>query len=244
MQARVPPSVQHLSLASHVRGCHSDGQVILLDLRHNKYLGVGGKHLPALAHAIEGWPGCPSAEHVPVTPADLDALTRPLLSKGLLTDQPFKRLSGGFVEEAISSLDAQDAMHSASIGPRRLYRFLRSAAAAAMSLRYRSLGSIADAVASRRARLEKDSQPPSADALRNAVAAYEKLRPLVFTARDKCLYDSLALVNFLAYEGIFARWVIGVQTRPFGAHSWAQSGGIVLNDQHDHVRRFCPILVV
>lgn len=76
------------------------------------------------------------------------------------------------------------------------------------------------------------------------MAAYEKLRPLAYTARERCLYDSLALLNFLAGEGLFPTWVIGVRTRPFGAHSWLQSGPVVLNDLHDHVRRFRPILVV
>jgi hypothetical protein len=35
-----------------------------------------------------------------------------------------------------------------------------------------------------------------------------------------------------------------VTTRPFGAHSWVQDGTMVLNDQHEHVRGFRPILVV
>jgi len=105
--------------------------------------------------------------------------------------------------------------------------------------------SIAQAVASRRAHLEpRIARPASVDTMRAAVAAYEKLRPLVFTARDRCLHDSLALVGFLAAEGMFPRWVIGVQTQPFGAHSWVQCGGTVLNDHPDRVRRFRPILVL
>ena len=44
-------------------------------------------------------------------------------------------------------------------------------------------------------------------AMSAAIEAYAKLRPLVFTARDKCLYDSLALVAFLGTEGLSASWV-------------------------------------
>ena len=84
----------------------------------------------------------------------------------------------------------------------------------------------------------------SPDSIARAIAAYETLRPFVFTARDKCLQDSLALIGFLASEGLFPHWVIGVKTRPFGAHSWVQLGPTVLNDHHDHVRQFVPILVV
>jgi len=67
---------------------------------------------------------------------------------------------------------------------------------------------------------------------------------LLFTSRDHCLFDSLALLNFLALDGLSAHWVIGVKVQPFGAHSWLQQGSTVLNDQHDRVRRFTPILVV
>ena len=80
--------------------------------------------------------------------------------------------------------------------------------------------------------------------MRPALLAYETLRPFVFTAREKCLLDSLALVMFLAKDGLLPRWVIGVRTGPFGAHSWVQCGTTVLNDQHEYVRQFRPILVV
>ena len=77
----------------------------------------------------------------------------------------------------------------------------------------------------------------------DAVSAYLRLRPLLFSARDRCLHDSLTLVTFLAAEGILARWVIGVRVRPFAAHSWVQHEGLVLNDQHERVRGYRPIFV-
>jgi hypothetical protein len=67
---------------------------------------------------------------------------------------------------------------------------------------------------------------------------------LLFTAHDRCLHDSLTLVRFLATKRLFPRWVIGVRTRPFAAHSWVQSGPTVLNDVHEHARDYRPILVV
>jgi hypothetical protein len=48
----------------------------------------------------------------------------------------------------------------------------------------------------------------------DVAAAYDKLRPFALSAQDRCLHDSLALVAFLASEGVFARWVIGVRARP------------------------------
>jgi hypothetical protein len=70
------------------------------------------------------------------------------------------------------------------------------------------------------------------------------MRPLVITSHDKCLHDSLTLLRFLAAEKLYPSWVVGVRTRPFAAHSWVQSGDLVLNDTHEYVRGFTPILVV
>ena len=233
-----------LYLAPHVRACHVDGQVILLDLRRNKYLGVGGSHLHLLAHAVAGWPTCTGADHSSAQTSDLAAVTGPLLSQGLLTDQPSARGVDATVEAAIETLDTDGAIPDATVGTRRVSRFLQTAITTSVSLRCRSLLSITLAVAARRMRLERIAPVEAPDALRQAVASYAKMRPLVFTSRDQCLYDSLALINFLAREGMFPRWVIGVGARPFRAHSWVQSAGIVLNDQPEHVRQFCPILVV
>lgn len=242
---RIPPSRQGLRLASHVRACHDDGQVILLDLRHNKYLGVGGPQSSALADQVEGWPKSSERTDARANPAAIGVLMQRLVSKGLLTHTPSEHLPDGTVEEATSSLDFENGATGSSISARRLGRFLQSAAVAALWMRCRSLQSIAMAVSARRQRLQGAAFDAGAlDAMWSSTAAYERLRPFVYTSRDKCLHDSLALIAFLASEGVFPRWVIGVKTRPFGAHSWVQSGGTVLNDQHENVRRFHPILVV
>ena len=248
MQSLAPES-KHFQLAPHVRACKSDGQVILLDLRRSKYIGIGGRQLPVLARAVDGWPTDSDEAHESVGASNVAALTGPLLLQGLLTIRPFDHptphKAADVIEEATASLDAEDAIQDRPLGSAHVLRMIRSAAVAAMWLRWRSLQSIAHAVATRRARIEaRITETRSQDALRLEVAAYDKLRPLLFTARDRCLHDSLALIGFLAAEGMFPRWVIGVQTRPFGAHSWVQSGATVLNDHPDRVRRFRPILVV
>ena len=65
----------------------------------------------------------------------------------------------------------------------------------------------------------------------------------VRTMQDR-LYDSLALLEYLARYGIYADWVFGVQTRPFAAHCWVQHGDIVFNDTVEHVSGYTPIMVV
>jgi hypothetical protein len=72
---------------------------------------------------------------------------------------------------------------------------------------------------------------------------------LAWTARwgrshDQCLPRSLAAARLLLRRGANVDFVIGVRLRPFEAHSWAQSGDVIVNDRFEHVRNYQPILVV
>lgn len=239
------PSSGRLRLASHVRACHCDGQVILLDLRRSRYLGVAEATSYALADLVEGWPKCSEKTDARPVSASVTALAQRLAAQGLLTDTPCEPPPESPIEEATLSIDFESAGVNTSVSARRLGRFVRSAAITALWMRCRTLHSIAMSVTARRACVEDPAaQSASLDAMRDGAAAYQRLRPFVFTAQDRCLHDSLSLTGFLAAEGLFPRWVIGVKTRPFGAHSWVQCGRTVLNDQHENVRRYSPILVV
>lgn len=241
---------QRFRLAAHVRACRSDDQVILLDLSRSRYMGLGGAAADVLATVVFGWPaatGSPGAQGA----ASLEALTQRLVAQGLVTmdgpDQP-SSLRDAQVTPASSSLNALDACLAPRGGVRRVGSCLGAALRARFRLRYQSLHAIARAAAMRRERLSR-SQGAADDVPRSArlietVAAYEKFRPLLFTASDQCLLDSLALLDYLSTEGFAPTWVIGVRTRPFNAHAWLQMGDVVLNDQHEHVRHYRPILAV
>jgi hypothetical protein len=237
------PPIPKLRLAAHVRACNADGQTILLDLRRNRYLGVSRQASAAMAALVQDWPIGLSPNEVPRAPAD--ELVRRFIAQGLLTDAASDLPPTPAAEEATASLESLnpvDAGPNLATGARPVVHFLTSAALAAWWLRSRSLYFIALKVAARRERLTAPTSS-SIDALRSAAAVYEKLRPLGFTARERCLHDSLTLVCFLAAQGLRARWVVGVKTSPFGAHAWVQCGNSVLNDQHEYVRAFHPILV-
>lgn len=82
------------------------------------------------------------------------------------------------------------------------------------------------------------------DAAINRVGhAFDRAR-LLRTAADRCLPRSIACALILAGYGVRATVVIGVRRSPFGAHSWAQSGPLIVNDSWDEVQRFTPLLVV
>lgn len=236
-------STAKLRLASHVRACDCGRNVILLDLRRGRYLGVSEATSRALAGHVDGWP---TRNEAVEDAASLDALSgaaRSLVSQGLLTDRPIATPPTINLDAATASIDAETTPGSRTFGSRRFLQFTSSVAVAAWCLRFRSLLTIASSIAARH-ELLLTPEAESIEAMRPAIGAYEALRPFVFTVRDKCLLDSLSLVTFLAKDGLLARWVIGIKTSPFGAHSWVQSGQTVLNDQHEYVRQFHPILVV
>ena len=230
-----------LQLAEHVRAAESDGQVILLDLRRSKYIGIAQAQSSALAGKVRGWPGTSRAETI--HPLTVSHLEQRLLDQGLLVESSVRENGEPQIQPATSSVDAPAGIQCGAPGVRETCLFLASAGLTAWWLRFHSLHAIALKVAARRDRIQGGSTE-SLDGYLTAAASYEKLRPLVFSARDRCLHDSLAFVTFLAANGLSARWVVGVKTRPFGAHAWVQTGDTVLGDQHEYVRAFRPILVV
>ena len=219
--------------------------MIFLDLRRSKYFGLAGPRLADLATAILEGPKLPDApaatrDHVPAGWFDR------LRDLDLLSDRrPEKaaRRMPRFVEPA-TSLDPDGETREGGPDWCHLARLWRSTFVTAAWLRRCSLADIADRVVARRARHPERAVDIGGAATLAAAATYVRLRPFALTSHDRCLNDSLALVHFLAGRGLFAQWVIGVRVHPFGAHSWVQHGGVVLNDLAERVRHYRPILVV
>ncbi|MDY0749100.1 lasso peptide biosynthesis B2 protein [Paucibacter sp. R3-3] len=245
-----------LYLASHVRARECGRQVVLLDLRKNRYVGVGPAVSSALSRCVHGWPSVTALAGVNVSstvPMDIRSTIRRFESEGLLSPtSPQCALIDSTaiaIGDAQASLDFEDLSTEVEASARRVMHFLRGSALTAWKLRYQSLETIARAVSERRRRIgAHDSSPlpksaaPTA-AIRSGAIAYERLRPYLLTARERCLFDSMSMLEFLAAEGLFPHLIIGVKTAPFGAHAWVQCGPMVLNDQHARVRQFRPILV-
>jgi hypothetical protein len=96
----------------------------------------------------------------------------------------------------------------------------------------------------RKAALAPRAAPLDVERARRVVEAFVHYRVFLFSSKNECLYDSLALIEYLARNEIYADWVFGVQTRPFAAHCWVQHGDIVCNDTVEHVSGYTPIMVV
>ena len=240
--------MQSYFLAPHVYPCVTDDHVVLLDLERDKYVGVGREQMSSLATQVRGWPLIGSAtaadERSPNTRAE--AVLARMLAAGMLTTDASvgKEARPIKMPVAAAPLVEPQLEWRPAFGLRDVVRFLFASAITALLLRLLPIRAVMRGVMERKARAVARAERFDAEVARQATAAFIRLRPLVFGAQDRCLYDSLSLTRFLSYYGQFPTCVIGVQTGPFGAHCWVQDGDVVLNDEPEYVRRFTPIFAV
>lgn len=245
MPPAAPASAPAYRFADHVRACCVDQDVVILDLREGRYLSVAGASGKAMAEVIIDWPGRPGAGPDGCGRAGVDGALQTLRSRRLLVAAGSAACAPPAPLPApSSSIDSRAVVCGTRATLPGAWRFLLSVALAQHWLRRLTLERIAHRVRARRTTAADPFDPTVASRLVAPLAVFELLRPFAFTARDRCLFDSLALVDFLARHGLRAHWVVGVRTNPFRAHAWVQCGPVVLNDSHEHVRRFAPILVV
>lgn len=75
------------------------------------------------------------------------------------------------------------------------------------------------------------------------LAVFDRLR-LFYPRPYLCLFDSLALIHFLARFDLYPDWVFAVRADPFEAHCWVQADAVVLNDTVERVASLHPIMVI
>jgi hypothetical protein len=234
------------SLSPHVHLCVAGKQVVLLDLERDKYLSLRYTH--PIGRLVRGWPVPLSETGAAAAPAAGPDAETSLLSKMVAQGLLVKDAAQG--KEAVPVvIDAPkwatveyDLNTRPHTTPTHLWRVFRAYVAAKWSLKRRPIKEVVQAVRDRKSRASATALDVTE--VRSLVTAFVHLRPLFFTAKDACLFDSLTLLNFLASYGLFPEWVFGVKTDPFYAHCWVQQGDFVFNDVPDYVRGFSPILVV
>ncbi len=124
---------------------------------------------------------------------------------------------------------------------RHVRRFLTACLVSAWRLRHRSIEDTVRAV-ERRRRFRTPEHPPDLSELRRVVALFHRMRPL-FPKDALCLFDSLALLEFLARYGCFPHWVFAVTLNPWSAHCWVQYADVALNEDAERARHYTVILV-
>jgi hypothetical protein len=229
------------ALARHVFVCLQGEHVVFLDVRKDRYFALEAARTAGLERVVPGWPVRTSADAEAVTPVIDLLLEKEILAADLSAG---KAVIPPAVETPRSDLTADAIDDPPRIGPFVVLRFGVAAARAALLLKYQSFESVVHRVSDRNQMPRNQSGEIDLARLSELVSVFATLRPFFFAAKDACLFDALALSEFLAGFRIYPRWVFGVQARPFAAHCWLQHDGIVLNDTVDHVRRYTPIMNV
>jgi hypothetical protein len=206
-------------LAEHVHCCVDDAWWVFLDLARDRY------------HCV---PRCSVEEREPQVLERLRALG--ILSANHQNARAIQTTEIMAPTGSIHSPDGEVFERSMV----RSFAFLRACALADRRLRRGALIRTVARVADRKRRAL-----PALDwkRARDRVAFFRARRP--WYPRDYlCLFDSLALLEFLATQGLFADWVFGVRAEPFAAHCWVQRDEVVLNDSVERVGGFVPIMRV
>lgn len=230
--------------SQHIRFCNCDSGVVLLDLKSARYLGISrsdalnvATFVPSLREKF----GRETIEPELVAPGKI---LEELLSLNYITDvnspDPPREAQLPTLTESAFNLATKSRPQ---IGSRHLLQYTQSFVTTVALLRFSTLEGIYKRY--KRARQFFPSRSSSSpDIVRDMVNIHFHLSPFFYSAKNRCLFDSLVLYNFLLCNSIPGTWVVGVKTRPFSAHSWVQYEHIVLNDTSDHCRIFNPILAV
>ncbi|MBY0566523.1 MAG: lasso peptide biosynthesis B2 protein [Hyphomonadaceae bacterium] len=204
------------TLTPNVRACVDQSVVVFLDLRNDRYLSVDLHRAPAIVGVCQG--AGPNA-------------AASLVARGLIEVTPAYSRDGAGL---IASTDP-NYFRSCRVSLSDVVAMLDACVRASMTVRARRLDRAFRTFA-RRKRLAKSATIELAE----IVGRFERLRPWYPRARV-CLFDSLALMNFLLTFGQKPEIVMGVRATPFAAHCWVESGGVCLNDAAETCRSYTPI---
>lgn len=215
------------NLAGDVYWRTVNGLCVFLDVESDRYLSVPADKFVALLPFLGSHSTDPGSDCAREMSSELSAFAEELLAERLLTrgrsndtrprslnlPKPVKLLTTE--EHTIPLLDAVQLFPW----------FIRACVRADYSLRRSTLSRICSRVRRRKLRTTVDSSAP----MISLTHSFHIFRPF-YPRSYLCLFDSLALLEYLAHWKVFPEWVFGVSVDPFEAHCWVQSNELVISD--------------
>lgn len=258
LKNRMPPALQAIAaqalaasaadgaaayhLSSSAFACRTPRSWYVLDIEHDSYLRIDGALFDSLLPLMQGCDRLArSRDDVsrPVPESTLE-LALQLELRGILTTTG----AGRPVSASAVGIPVQSLLPKSRVNPTWVTcagAFFLACIRADRALKNRTL---AENV--RRLRERKQVRATADFSLVRAaqlVASFDALRP--FYPRDYlCLFDSLALIEFLALYRLYPDWVFGVTDDPFQAHCWVQYGDCALNESIEFASAYTPIMAV
>jgi Transglutaminase-like superfamily len=230
-------------LQPHVFICRGKRHWVILDVNRDKYLCVDRGQFEALGPSLQGWQGRgPGAGPLA---DDAVALANDLLGLDILSDR------AAHAKDALptayplptEAIDPDVPARSRRWSCAHAGSFFLSSARASRELQRQRFQLTVEHVRARKSRNADRAGPLDIERARSLVSVFERLR-LFYPRSYLCLFDSLALIHFLARFQVYPDWVFGVNADPFEAHCWVQAGHVVLNDTVAGVSGFTPIMYV
>ena len=229
----------HYSIAPHVSYCRTEDGLVLMDLKRGKYFGLDEESAQMLDGFILSTPGLRQRDLQLIRSADASrGLAESLVRQGILDVTEFV---ADLTPPTVSAVDGSIPKR-VSVRAHHIVRFLKATLYASYLLKNSSSYHIARRIRKRRTACRVFEGQDNLVRLIELAGVFRLLRPLFYTAKDKCLFDSIAFIEFCAQYRLFPTWVVGVTTQPFLAHSWVQEKTAVLNDTAERARRYTPIL--
>jgi hypothetical protein len=237
---------QH-ALADHVFVCVNGEHLVLLDLKEDRYWALEAAQTAGLGPLVPGWPvKAPegTAGRAGLSDETTEAIDV-LKGRGLLTEgiPPGKDATPVTAIKAAKELTS-DTETSAGPSQGSWLAFFVASTFAKFALRTWPFERVIQRVRHRKQLMASKAGLSDIERTRKLVEAFARYRVFLFSSKNECLHDSLALIEFLARYGIYPDWVFGVQTRPFAAHCWVQQEDVVFNDTVEHVGGYTAIMVV
>jgi len=231
----------------HTRVCVTATGAVLLDLKRNRYFGLGYREARSLSTLATNWASAANSAGRLLEPLPFDDAARladALVKAGFLTPVAPTEPGPGF--SAIESNEMLTSVGHELSAPVRLHlhhivAFLRACIWAKRAVDSRLLYSIVCEVAANKA---QTTQTTDMERTIELVSAFRRLRPYAFAAKDQCLFHALALLKFLSHYDIHPTWVVAVRPKPWAAHSWLQLDSFVLDCNPEEICEYTPILAI
>lgn len=219
---------------------------IILSAKRDRYLCVAHADLASIGDLLHGWqdrsivtPVPPAAESV------ARSFIESLISNGIITRD--STIGKSFAEPQYPVPERQmepvEPIQQGKGSVLRIARFFLACVTADWQLRTAALSRTLARIERRRLRAESASAINDAALALRLIGAFKSLRPL-YPRPYLCLFDSLALLEFLAAYHFYPHVVFGVVADPFQAHCWLQEGATIFNDDLERVGRYRPILSI
>ncbi len=242
--------MQQFYLSRSVFACVEGDYLAFLDLKKDRYLCIPRDNFHGVEESIEG---LSAVVGDPTDPREergdgAESLIREMANMHLITKDKAqgKAFSVTRVPEAQRSIMDQ-TFPGNHMAISDLSWFLMAAFSAAIQLKTCSLSVIVNRILRRKVRSRSGIASLQfqhrKDYCIDELGTFHSLRPR-FPRDYLCLFDSLAMLEFLARRKAYPSWIFGIQLGPFQAHCWLQFDDVVLNDSVEHVRRYTPIMVV